>query len=552
MQNPSLAMPPVNSSVVIAHFITRSLANMAAPVAMTPARAQEIRYRCKQCDGHIADLLDLRDACDLLDPQNKWHEYNLKLMKAKAIRSLIYWQLFRINDLPTEILSLILRDVVWSGTVPEAGITNRLHITWVSKRWREVAINDSTLWSAIWFRDQPPHERSFCWFDRAGKATLDIRVAEPRGGQWTGPQMEVFLDRVFVKLEQIRSLIVVVDNWPPALVVLDKIQDYSTRRTFGLLERFELHRNGSPYVWIGAGYEPDRHRDPMRLFGGAILPALKSITINGVHIDWNRSPLSNLSRLDIRRIPLEMSPTLPRFREILQHCPNLVRLSLDGAGPVWSPTLAAAFPPVVLPSLRHLVIGDYSLQYAMYVATQISAPNIRELTLMNLVGEDYAPFFTLMTGAFPEVRLLTVQNVECVAVPASRAVMVKWLKSMPKMAFFRMANLKINFLQLFLADGEDPNSGIVRWEANTIIPPRQTIAPNLLYLEVYASDPALVVSLVLARKAIGAPFRKVFVDHNLIAKFTPEQSKAVTADRTPVFILPAPVQTIEELELMAD
>ncbi|KAF4604935.1 hypothetical protein EYR40_003718 [Pleurotus pulmonarius] len=547
--NPSPPMPqPPSMRAMIATYMSKSLANMPAPAPMTPTRAQMIRKSCEQAYRDTERLLELRATC----PRDKRQEINNHLMRVRLARSLIYWQLFRINDLPNEILSIILRDVVWSGTVPEAGVTNRLRITWVSKRWREVAINDSTLWSAIWFRDPAPQERSFCWFERAGKATLDIRVAEPRGGQWTGEEMAVFLDRLFVKLEQIRSLIVVVDNWPPALVVLDKIQEYSTRRTFGLLERFEIHRNGSPYVWIGAGYEPDRHRDPMKLFGGAILPALRSITINGVHIDWNRSPLSNLTRLDIRRIPLEMSPTLPRFREILQNCPDLARLSLDGAGPVWTPPLAAVFSPIVLPNLRHLVIGDYSLQYAMYVGTQISAPNIRALTLMNLVGEDYAPFFNMITGAFPDIRVLTVHNIECVAVPASRAVMVKWLKSMPKVGYLRMANLKMNFLQLFLGDGEDPSFDLsARWEGNAIMPPRQIITPNLLYLEVYASDPALVASLVLARKAIGAPFRKVFVDLALTAKFTPEQSRAFV-NGSQIYVLPVPVQTPEEAELMAD
>src|SRR6202030_2282743 len=87
-------------------------------------------------------------------------------------RDMVYWRIFRINELPTEILANIFRYVVWSSPKPHVGVKFRLWITWVCRHWRRIAISDFTLWNAIWIRDVPPHEQSLTWFERAGTAPL--------------------------------------------------------------------------------------------------------------------------------------------------------------------------------------------------------------------------------------------------------------------------------------------------------------------------------------------------------------------------------------------
>lgn len=51
-----------------------------------------------------------------------------------------------------------------------------------------------------------------------------------------------------MQLPQIRLLVIAVDNWPPALVVLSRLQELSRSGTAINLERFEIHRVGRPYV----------------------------------------------------------------------------------------------------------------------------------------------------------------------------------------------------------------------------------------------------------------------------------------------------------------
>jgi len=68
--------------------------------------------------------------------------------------------------------------------------------------------------------------------------------------------------------------------------------------------------------------------------------------------------------------------------------------------------------PIELPHLRTLVVADFTRQYAMYLFAQFNAPNVNDLTLMNLCGEDYLPLFLQLTSAFPKVKLLTAYSIQ--------------------------------------------------------------------------------------------------------------------------------------------
>lgn len=104
--------------------------------------------------------------------------------------------------------------------------------------------------------------------------------------------------------------------------------------------------------------------------------------MNGVHIDWCKSPLSNLKTLDIRRIALDVAPTLARFVEILEACPQLDKLTLDGAGAKMDTPLfdKVRAKPIVLSALRQLIIGDFALPYSYFMLSLFSAPNLQDIS----------------------------------------------------------------------------------------------------------------------------------------------------------------------------
>lgn len=474
----------------------------------------------------------------------------LRTVRLKFCKVWMYWHSFRLHDLPPEIITNIFRLVVWSTGHPTEGVRQRLWLTWVCRSWRALAISDATLWNAIWFRDPPPYERSLEWFRRAGSARIDIRLNErdPQWGQnedqhkFTAEQMSDLLDKLFVKLPQIRMLVIIVDNWPPAITVLRKLQAAGNAGIPINIERIEIHRAGKPYVWLGPGFESDGHRDPPVLNGGQTR-LLNHLCLAGVHIDWNDTPLRNLTVLDLRCMPIEASPTLARFREILLECPMLNRLALDGSGP--QPIEKTAdHVPIDLMHLKALILGSFSLPYACFVVSQFNAPHLLDLTLMALNTDDYVPLIRLLTPKFKAVRLLTLYNVQVEVTPQGRTEVVRWFQSMPDLAYARIAQLRPNILKLLCEDptryrgvlGNDTYSGHV-------------LCPKLKTLEVQAIPYQVIVDLCRRRRGMGVPITKIYLN-------SPWSN---TLDRTavmalhsvaPVYVAPVGTNTTEENELL--
>jgi hypothetical protein len=475
------------------------------------------------------------------------------LFNRRQEREMIYWRNFRINQLPPEILVNIFRYVVWPTTHPSIGIKLRLWLTGVCRRWRSAAIADFTLWNAIWFTDMPPYTRSLAWFQRAGTAPLDLRLNEcdPEWNnnedqhRFTGEQMGMLLDRLFTKLTTIRTLVIVVDTWPPALVVLAKLRQMGGPGRTLNMERFELHRAGTPYVWIGPGYLPDNHRHPITLFGGASAPSLKHISLNGIHIDWQRSPIANLTTLDLRRMALEVSPKLMRFRDMLKRCPNLHKLALDGAGPRWDPQDTGG--PVELPRLVILVLGDFSLQFASYVLAQISAPNVRDLTLMNMNGEDYSPLIESMTSKFVEVRLLTLYTFEVNDSPQSRQSVLKFLESLPLLSYLRIAQIQRHLIDAFLVRRDHFNPAAPR---TTGYPTGRALCTKLAVLEFQKVEVETILAFGRSRRALNCPLRTIYVNYPwAVTDITEQQRVALLSICESLCLTPRGSNPPEETEI---
>lgn len=475
----------------------------------------------------------------------------LRTVQLKFLKIWMYWRAFRLHDLPPEIIMNIFRLVVWSTGNPAEGVMQRLWLTWVCRFWRELAIGDATLWNAIWFRDRPPYERSFAWFERAGSAPIDIRLNErnPMWGQnedqhvFTAEQMSNLLDRLFVKLPQIRMLVVIVDNWPPAITVLRKLQAAGNVGTRINIERLEVYRMGKPYLWLGPGFDNDGHRDPPVLNGGQT-QKLNHLCLAGVHIDWNETPLRNLTTLDLRSMPMSVAPTLERFRTVLRECPTLNRLALDGSGP--RPTEKPFdHVPVDLLHLKTLVLGSFNLPYACFIVSQINAPYLLDLTLMALTGSDYVPLIKLLTPKFKKVRLLTLYGVQVEMTPLGKVAMARWFQSMPDLAYARIAQLKTNVLKLLLDDpGKYRQVDHVEDYATDDV-----FCPSLKTLEVQAMPYATIVDFCRRRKEMGLPITKIYLNppwaHTLSVQAVREL-RSVAA----VYVAPVGTNTTEENELL--
>ncbi|KAJ6596111.1 hypothetical protein B0H10DRAFT_2232582 [Mycena sp. CBHHK59/15] len=316
------------------------------------------------------------------------------------------------------------------------------------------------------------------------------------------------LERLFTKLATIRMLIIVVDEWKSALLVLEMLGKYGPAGV-PRFQRFELHRGGlksedrKSLTWPSIVPQP--------FLGGAPAPSLAYLSLNGVPIEWSRSILENLTTFDIRRLPSSHSPHAVRFCDVLRSCPRLRKLSMDGAGPRFEEQEMDHIVRVDLPYLRTLVIADFTRQYAMFLFSQFSAPGVNDLTLMNLCGDDYLPLFLQLTSTFPKVRFLTAYSIQFDSSVTGLTKMTRWLDSMPLLAYLRVANVANQFFGLFFR-------------------------------------PPVLVQWAMDRQNFGSPLRKIYISEELGEDLETEQIKVLTGICT-LLKLPRGSTTPEEQAL---
>ncbi|KAJ7070870.1 hypothetical protein C8F01DRAFT_1013760, partial [Mycena amicta] len=445
-------------------------------------------------------------------PQRLPPEVEAQLSFAKQSYVLRYFRLFRVNSLPPEVLNNILRFVIWDS--PRTPVRTRLTVAWVCKLWREIAIDDATIWTAVWYRPGPARiQRASTWLERARQASLDIRidVVDDADETLTIPadDLRKILGCIFEKRQTIRMLIVTVDDWESALIVLELLALYGPHG-LPMLQRFELHRGGLKNEDRKSLAWPTMVPQPF--LGGAKAPSLSYISLNGVPIDWRGSILENLTTFDMRRLPSIYTPDLARFHEILTNCPRLIKLSLDGASPRFDDiNMGQPLTPVDLPCLSTLIVSDFTRANATFLLSIFTARNVNDLTLMNFCGDDYSPLFQLMTGMFPRVQLLTAYALQYEYLSAP--ILVRWLDSMPMLAYMRVANLAPHFFALFFREGDLQNP----------------VAPRLQVIHCQAIEPHILVHWVKDRARFGTPLKKIYVSEELGSRLHESHLRELTS-----------------------
>lgn len=478
------------------------------------------------------------------------HNLEMSLFEARIDYRATFPRLFRFHDLPTEIVNEIFRNVAWSGTDSTSART-RLWLTWVCKRWRSIALEDPHLWNVIWWQDEPDFVRSQVFFDRAADAPKDLRINDDPKSPMSMETIKLIMGKIIPRLHTVRVLIVILHEWDPLLFIVDQLRVASLIDGPLVMERLEIHRNGPPYIQLGAGYTGP-YRQAIPLFDGRNVPSLRTLSLSGIHIDWNNTSVGNLVALDLRKVPLNRAPTFEQFRAVLKSSPMLNKLILDGAGPSFvgrdPSNTTIDYPPIPLLHLRTLALADFSAPYATYVVSQFSVPNVRDLTVLNLQGQDYTQFFLAMVGKMKEVRVLTLFNAELLERPigpdgarepdeASRLAVVRWLESMPQIAFIRFGALHPNFLDNFLAD---PNSIKPK---DRLFPENNVILPKLKFLEWQRMQPIIVINWAMARKdRFNLPLEKIYINQATAEEINgdrtiSESMKACMGGKGGVFLL---------------
>ncbi|KAI0375200.1 hypothetical protein BV20DRAFT_254968 [Pilatotrama ljubarskyi] len=482
------------------------------------------------------------------------YEFDRELAAVMYKRKLLLWMSFPIRDLPAEILTTIFRLVVWSSTGADQATQHRLWLTWVCKRFREVALADSTLWNSVWFRDSAPWKRSLAFIERAGTAPLDIRINEKERPEdlpehltanypiITVDQINIILDVLIPRVPQLRILVVVLEDMD---VIETFMRRFSSAGPPEILERFEMHRTGAPYLWPREKSQEAGAEYPL---SGYPTPKLRWLSLNGLSIDWNRLPPTNLRTIDLRRMCVQACPTPDRWSEMLAASPELFKLSLDAAGPQWTAQRLESIRAIDLPCLRDLIIGDMSCLYALQILAHMNAPRVMSLALMTLTGQDYGPLMEMMTGRFPEVRLLQIQGMELNKTDVNVRRAVKWFESMPRLKLFKFSQTKPYLLEALLADPREyrtPDEMEVQ-VADGQEETRPIICPELEALYFQQQGDKEVSTIVKGRKELGVPLRRVYTPNTNQPNVTPEEMARIREHVGQLFVIYHMLVTEEE------
>ncbi|KAJ7776456.1 hypothetical protein B0H16DRAFT_1712830 [Mycena metata] len=473
------------------------------------------------------------------------------------------FRLFRINDLPTEIVSIIFHDVV-HREYPRDRLSALLHVSWTCKKWRDIAVCDSTLWNKIYFRGGQI-EQALVWFERARHAPLDIVIessvfafaAADEHSEYSAsvddsidedpdstsvvteisPEalMRALLQHLFTKRETIRLLDIQLNDWQESLLVFHLLGTFGPldARTLQSFQLRVAEADAVPAVTIA---EP--------FLGGHIAPSLTRFALEGAPMNWGRSVMENLTTFDIKTLPVAHSIDIHCLREILSKSPRLQRLSVYGITTLHPP--ATRMAPIELEHLHTLMIGDFLCDVAIFLLSQLTAPNLAVLMVVYLCagGEEYAPLFEQLTSAFPKVQSLTTSSIRFCSSPTALSSMIQWLESMLLLTYLRVADVPPEFFGLFFRrihpidgvgnEGGDHSSLDASESVDTVpdgdaAPAPAPVAPLLKTLDCEAVEPHIIVQWVVDRASLGTPLSKVYASEEIFDNYDQTDSERLTS-----------------------
>ncbi|EMD41923.1 hypothetical protein CERSUDRAFT_120818 [Gelatoporia subvermispora B] len=462
-------------------------------------------------------LREIQQARDMIAPRQS-HTIESQYLRQQFLYSCLVWAIFPVNSLPPEILSEIFRYVAWTIYGWKEGVRQRLRLTWVCRHWRHIAIEDKPLWNPILFNQPSAFPISFAMMGRVGSAPLDLRIEDVPARENTSPlpldQNPVLnlMGHILRKERQLRSVAIIMHHWHTADAVLKKLQDAKEPH---MLKRFEFHRTVRP----GLTEAPPLNYTPRPLFGGKAIN-LEALCLDGMAINWDELPVHKLRALDLRRISPPLFPSISNWQDMLSG--NLVRLSLTSMGPDVAAVLARGETVRFnLPCLREMCIQDITTIPAFYFMSQVHAPGLASLALVNVLGHTYPQLLqALTTNRFNELRLLTMFGASIEPTPNNLRILVKWLETMPNLRMLKLANVHGSLLHALLQDPRrfrtplGPNTAQDETDTTSA---RQILCPALDTLYFHFQEPASVAALLHGRKELQVPLKRIWIAQPLVA-----------------------------------
>ncbi|EAU93606.1 hypothetical protein CC1G_02836 [Coprinopsis cinerea okayama7 len=453
-----------------------------------------------------------------------------------------------MDQLPNEILAYIFALIILDPSENPAFVSK---LGQVCSRWRALVVSTASLWSRIvlaYPMNNPQLVYAAIALERSAAHPLDI-LLDCRDPEWDweeethnfqGTHMQSILPLILPHSSRWKKIEVLSDTWAPVHAFLQATQE----TPLPILESASLSRCNAYFAAPGETFQPESMRSPIALFGGRSLQSLRDVSLVGVHVDWDKSALVHLRRLEFKYHSRDVMPTIHQFLRILGQCPDLLELSIVGWGPILDPK-STAVTAIELPSLQKLSFGFIDMSYSTALLSLFQLPSLRKLSLEDVLRV-VTPLEDTDTSGFLQ-WLYTFQPTQ----RASFAGTLQMSSSIPLQGVqeLRLQSIRSDtltftrFFQCFprlqiLSCHDVPDNALVALSSTIQTAGRQSniphLCPSLSELHFQDADPSLLMDLVAARTACEGvtPLRKVTLEYVRVPRPSPDSPTFAHLERS--------------------
>ncbi|KAF9049663.1 hypothetical protein BDZ89DRAFT_1006531 [Hymenopellis radicata] len=384
-------------------------------------------------------------------------------------------------------------------------------VSHVCTRWRQVSVNEPSLWTVLKFNVGYSPDAIKSFIERSKGLPLDIVIdasasdehyhehedgddeAEPHLSK---DDIAVIFDIIIPLAQRWRLFDMQTSEYEHMFHALNRLKEVPSAP---LLETLQLYQYDDQSEELEAGtFTPAEFREPVLLFNGDA-PKLSALGLWGVHIDWDASLsfLAGLHDIELAYHFNDVRPSFATFAAMLQASPELKTLSLCGSGPA-GPTKEWGSDPISVPSLTDLVLAQHDVEYIVTLFPLLHLPNVRHLAL-DFDGHDCTKFVETLAAPHNKEKRSLLEGLEHLKIgglPSNMASQKTMLK--------QLANLKSLNLHCF---GQDELNIFEALVASTKT--AEVLLPNLEALTTRSLDSQQVRGYLEARKKAGKPISRL-------------------------------------------
>lgn len=280
-------------------------------------------------------------------------------------------------------------------------INGPLDLSHVCRRWRMLALATSKLWTFLVLTfpiTRSDLARFVHFLSRSKDSPLDIFL-DFRDEEWDlddddheeehdfgEEDMKRILRIITPHITRWRTIEMLTDTWEPIYCFLREIQGAPDLKK---LLSVRLTRCNAYFVRKGEWFYPQSKKKALPLFAGTTLPSLKTLSLSGVHVDWEtlNTQVNALEELELKYHSEEVMPSTSEFRSLMTSVPNLRLLTIQGWGArLDQGTWIKQQRSISLPNVTHFTFGYVDTEYAMEFLSLFVLPALQHLGLEDLEG----------------------------------------------------------------------------------------------------------------------------------------------------------------------